>query len=145
MRNCKLNETLQFLIYADDVYWLGGGGDAINKSTKSLLGASKETGVEVNADTQLALSVSLTQRHAMGSSINGHVEWIWRAGIIVLSSIWLGKTANSISQETGIPSVTDIPARSPPTYLVSQIQNKTTKLFCLQDEKCLAISRDDYY
>jgi hypothetical protein len=38
-------------------------------------------------------------------------------------------------------------SRSAPTYwrLVPRIQNKTTKLFCLQDKHCLAISRYDHY
>ena len=38
------------LIYADDVNMLGGSIHAINKNTEALVVASKEIGLEVNAD-----------------------------------------------------------------------------------------------
>jgi hypothetical protein len=46
----KLNCTHQLLVYADDVYILGGSVYTIKKNTKALLFASKETGLEINAD-----------------------------------------------------------------------------------------------
>jgi len=46
----KLNGIHQFLVYADDVNILGGSVCTIKKHAKALLVASKETGLEVNAD-----------------------------------------------------------------------------------------------
>jgi hypothetical protein len=46
----KLNGTHQLLIYADDVNVLGGSAHTIKENTEALLVASKETGLEVNAD-----------------------------------------------------------------------------------------------
>jgi hypothetical protein len=46
----KLNCTHQFLVYVDDVYTLRGIVHTIKKNTESLVVASKETGLEVNAD-----------------------------------------------------------------------------------------------
>jgi hypothetical protein len=46
----KLNDTHQLLVYADDVSILGGGMHTIKKYAEALVVASKETGVEVNAD-----------------------------------------------------------------------------------------------
>jgi hypothetical protein len=46
----KLNRTYQFLAYADDVNLLGDNIDTINKDTKTLIVASKEVGLELNAE-----------------------------------------------------------------------------------------------
>jgi hypothetical protein len=46
----KLNETHQLLAYADDVNLLGDNIDTINKNTQTLIDASKEVGLEVNAE-----------------------------------------------------------------------------------------------
>jgi hypothetical protein len=46
----KLNGTHQLLVYADDVNLLGDNIDTIKKNTKSLIGARKEDGLEVNAE-----------------------------------------------------------------------------------------------
>jgi len=43
----KLNGTHQLLVYADDVNIFGG---SVNKNVEALVFASKETGLEVNAD-----------------------------------------------------------------------------------------------
>jgi hypothetical protein len=43
----KLNGTHQLLVYADDVNLLGAN---IKKNTETLIGASKEVGLEVNAE-----------------------------------------------------------------------------------------------
>jgi hypothetical protein len=46
----KLNGTRQLLVYADDVNILGGSVHAIKKNTEALVVASKEIGLEVNAE-----------------------------------------------------------------------------------------------
>jgi hypothetical protein len=46
----KLNNSLQILFYADDVYILRGSVYTTQKNRESLVVASKETGLEVNAD-----------------------------------------------------------------------------------------------
>jgi hypothetical protein len=45
----KLNGTHQLLFYADDVNLLGDNIDTIKKNTESFIDASKEVGLEVNA------------------------------------------------------------------------------------------------
>jgi hypothetical protein len=46
----KLNGTHQLLAYADDVNILGGSVHTVNKNAEALVGAAKETGLEVSAD-----------------------------------------------------------------------------------------------
>jgi hypothetical protein len=46
----KLKGTHQLLVYADDVYILGGSVQTAKENAESLVVASKEIGVEVNAD-----------------------------------------------------------------------------------------------
>jgi hypothetical protein len=46
----KLNGTHQPTVYADYVSTLGGSVHNINRNTEPLVSASKETGLEVNAD-----------------------------------------------------------------------------------------------
>jgi hypothetical protein len=43
----KLNGTHQLLVYADDVHLLSNNIDTIKKNTETLIGASKEVGLEV--------------------------------------------------------------------------------------------------
>jgi hypothetical protein len=45
----KLNETLQLLVYADDLNLLGGNIDTIKKNTETLTDAGEEVSLEVNA------------------------------------------------------------------------------------------------
>ena len=47
----KLNGTHQFLDYADGVNILGGSVHIVKKNAEALVVASKEIGLEVNADT----------------------------------------------------------------------------------------------
>jgi hypothetical protein len=46
----KLNGTHQLLAYADDVNLLGDDTDTIKKTTETLIDASKEVGLEINAE-----------------------------------------------------------------------------------------------
>jgi hypothetical protein len=46
----KLNGTHQLLAYADDVNLLGDNIDTIKKDTETLIDASKEVGLEINAE-----------------------------------------------------------------------------------------------
>ena len=46
----KLNGSHQLLVYVDDVNILGGSVHTIQENAEALVDASKETGLEVNAD-----------------------------------------------------------------------------------------------
>ena len=46
----KLNGTHQLVAYADDVNILGGSAHTVKENVEALLVATKETGLEVNAD-----------------------------------------------------------------------------------------------
>ena len=46
----KLNGTHQLLAYADDVNILGGSINTVKENTEALVVATKEIGLEVNAD-----------------------------------------------------------------------------------------------
>jgi len=46
----KLNGTHQLLVYADDVNVLGGSLHTVKENAEALIVASKENGLEVNAD-----------------------------------------------------------------------------------------------
>jgi hypothetical protein len=46
----KLNWTHQLLAYTDDVNLLGDNTDTINKNTGTLIYASKEASLEINAE-----------------------------------------------------------------------------------------------
>jgi hypothetical protein len=46
----KLNGIHQLLVYADDVNILGGSVHTVKKNAEALVVATKEIGLEVNAD-----------------------------------------------------------------------------------------------
>jgi hypothetical protein len=46
----KLNGTHQLLVYANDVYILGGSVRTVKENSEALVVASKKIGLEVNAD-----------------------------------------------------------------------------------------------
>jgi len=54
----KLNGTHQLLAYADDVNILGGGTHTVKENAEALIVASKETGLEVNADKTKCMVIS---------------------------------------------------------------------------------------
>jgi hypothetical protein len=65
----KLNGTHQLLLYAYDVNILGGSIHTIKKNAKALVVASKETGLEVNADKMKYMVMSQDQNAGQSHSI----------------------------------------------------------------------------
>jgi hypothetical protein len=57
----KLNGTHQLLVYADDMNLLSGNIDTIKKNTETLIDASKEVGLEVNAEKSKYMLLSRHQ------------------------------------------------------------------------------------
>jgi hypothetical protein len=66
----KLNGTHQRLVYADDVNILGGSLHTIRKNTEALLIASKEIGLEVNAEKTKHMVMSRDQN----AGENGYIQ-----------------------------------------------------------------------
>jgi hypothetical protein len=65
----KLNGTLQLLVYADDVDMWGGSIHSIKKNAEDLVVASKETGVEVNAEKTKYMVMSRNQNAGQNPNI----------------------------------------------------------------------------
>jgi hypothetical protein len=65
----KLNGTHQLLVYADDVNLLGDNVDAIKKNTRTLTDASKEVGLEVNAEETKFMLLSRHQNAGQNHDI----------------------------------------------------------------------------
>jgi hypothetical protein len=65
----KLNGTHQLLVYADDVNLQADNIDTIMKNTETLIDASKEIGVEVNADKTKYMLLSRHQNAGQNQDI----------------------------------------------------------------------------
>jgi len=65
----KLNGTHQLLVYADDVNILGGSVHTVKENVKALIVASKETGLEVNADKTKYMVMSRNQNAGQSHSM----------------------------------------------------------------------------
>jgi hypothetical protein len=65
----KLNGTHQFLVYADDVSILGGSIHTIKKITDTLVVASKQIGLEENADKTKNMVMSRDQDAGLSHSV----------------------------------------------------------------------------
>ena len=65
----KLNGTHQLLVYADDVNILGGSVHTVKENAESLIVASKEMGLEVNADKTKYMVMSREQTAELSHSM----------------------------------------------------------------------------
>ena len=65
----KLNGTLQLLVYADDINILGGSVHTVKKNAEALIVASKEIGLEVNADITKYMVMSRDQNAGQSHSM----------------------------------------------------------------------------
>ena len=65
----KLNGTHQLLVYADNVNTMGGSVHTIKKNAEALIVASKEIGLEVNADKTKYIIIARDQNAERGHSI----------------------------------------------------------------------------
>ena len=63
------NGTHQLLVYADYVNILAGSVHSIKKHTETLVAASKETGLEVNADETKYMVISRDQNAGLSHSM----------------------------------------------------------------------------
>ena len=64
-----LNGTHQFLAYDDDVNILGGSVHTVKENAKVLVVATKETGLEVNADKTKYMVTSRDRNAGRGHSV----------------------------------------------------------------------------
>ena len=65
----KLNGTHQLLAYADDVNILGGSVHTVKENAEALVVATKETGLEVNADKTKYMVMSQYQNAGQSHNI----------------------------------------------------------------------------
>jgi hypothetical protein len=81
----KLNGTHQFLVYADDVNILGGSVHSIKKNAEDLMIASKEIGLETNAEKTKYMVMSRNQNARHNHNINIDNKSFER---VKISNIW---------------------------------------------------------
>ena len=82
----KLNGTDHLLAYADDVNILGGSVHTVKENAEALLVATKETGLEVNADKTKYMIMSRDQNAGRSHSMkidNSSIERVEKS-----SNIW---------------------------------------------------------
>jgi len=75
----KLNGTHQLLVYANDINILGRSVHTIKKNTEAFVVASKQTGIEVNADKTKYMAMSQDQNAGENhnrKTDNKSFEWV---------------------------------------------------------------------
>ena len=70
----KLSGTHQLLVYADDVSVLGGSVHTVKKNAEALVVASKETGIEVNANKTKCMFMSRDQDLRLSHNIKTDIR-----------------------------------------------------------------------
>jgi hypothetical protein len=96
----KLNVTHQLLVYPDDVNLLGDYTDTMKKNKETSIDASKEFGLEVNAEKTKYMLLS----HHQNSGQNHHIKIANRCFENVAHFRYLGTTVtnqNMIQEEFG--------------------------------------------
>jgi len=89
----KLNGTHQLLVYADDVNILGGSVYTTKKNREAIIVASKEIGLEINADKTKYMVMSENQKAGQihyiktDNSSFGRVEQFKYLGITITNQI----------------------------------------------------------
>ena len=76
----KLNGTHQLVAYADDVNILGGSAHTVKENAEALLVATKEIGLEVNADKTKYMVMSWDRNSGRGHSVKMDNSSIERMG-----------------------------------------------------------------
>ena len=66
----KLNGTHQILVYAGDINILGGKEHTVKEKAEALIVASKESGLEVNADKTVCKYMVMSRDQNAGRSCN---------------------------------------------------------------------------
>jgi hypothetical protein len=90
----KLNGTQQLLAYADDVNILGGSVHTVQENAVALVGASRESRLEINADKTKYMIMSRDQNVGRIHSVKIDNSSIERVGVVK----YLGTTlTNQIS------------------------------------------------
>jgi hypothetical protein len=89
----KLNGTHQLLAYADDVNILGGSAHTVKENADALVAATKEIGLEVNADKTKYMIMSRDQNAGRSYSMKMDNSSIER----VEDFKYLGTTTNKYS------------------------------------------------
>jgi hypothetical protein len=82
----KENGTHQLLAYADDVNLLGDNKDTIKKNTETLIDASKEGGLEINAEKTKYMLLSRHQN--VGRNLDIKIAKTDRLKMCHSSNIW---------------------------------------------------------
>jgi hypothetical protein len=93
----KLNGTYYLLAYADDVNKLGGNIRTVKKNADALMVATKEIGLEVNADKSKYLIMSRDQNTGRSHSVNAENISIGRVEVFKYLEITL-KNQTSIQE-----------------------------------------------